>query len=70
MPNTSCKTFQQWQLVTGRFFFGFRQEMEADRIYGTAENARNTSRTAYELAREALRKPGDTADEIDELRRE
>ena len=44
--------------------------MEADRIYGTAENARNTSRTAYELAREALRKPGDTADEIEELRRE
>ena len=44
--------------------------MEADRIYGTAENARNTSRTAYELARQALRKPGDTADEINVLRRE
>ena len=52
------------------FFLFYRQEMEAERIYSTAENARNTSRTAYELAREALRKPGDTADEVNELRRE
>ena len=47
-----------------------RQEMDAERIFGTAQNAVNTSRTAYELAREALRKPGDTADDINELRRE
>ncbi len=43
--------------------------MEADRIHNTAANARNTSRTAYDLAREALRKPGDTAEKIENLNR-
>ncbi len=47
-----------------------RQEMEAERIHNTATNARNTSRTAYDLAREALRKPEDTADDIEDLKRE
>ncbi len=44
--------------------------MEAERIHNTATNARNTSRTAYDLAREALRKPEDTADDIEDLKRE
>ena len=47
----------------------YRQEVEANRIWNTATDARNTSRTAQDLAREAMRKLGLTADEILNLRR-
>ncbi len=71
-PTTDTEAKLLWRRLFADVprFVVFRQEVEAERIFGTAESARNTSSTAYELARQALRKPGDTAEEINELRRE